>query len=115
MDPYIRRARFSRVIDGDTLRLVIDLGWNTSTEKNCRLLRVDAPEVRGEERPQGLAAKAFVEEWVTEHAMGMPWPFIIRSEKDDAFGRYLIELTARGGCNLNDDLLAAGHAEKWTK
>lgn len=111
-DPYVRRARITRVIDGDTVRATIDLGWNASIEQNCRLLRVDAPEVRGTERPEGLAAEAFVQAWVDEHAMGS-WPFTIRSEKADSFGRYLIELTARGGCNLNDDLLAAGYAADW--
>ncbi len=114
LDPYIRRAAILRVIDGDTLRLRVDLGWNVFSDHNVRLLRVNAPEMKLATKAAGLASKLFVEGWMTEHALHVPaptlWPFTIRSEKDDSFGRYLVELSCGKSHNLSDDLLSSGFA-----
>lgn len=114
IDPYIRRASLLRVIDGDTLRLHVDLGWNVASDHNVRLLRVNAPEMKLATKAAGLASKIFVEGWLMEHAGHMPaptaWPFYIQSEKDDAFGRYLCEVYCGEGHNLSADLLSEGFA-----
>lgn len=118
-DPYFRRAALLRVIDGDTLRLHVDLGWNVASDHNVRLLRVNAPEMKLATKALGLASKMFVEGWMVEHAIhslsSWVWPFTIRSEKDDAFGRYLCEVWCGEGHNLNDDLLTAGFAVEFVK
>lgn len=118
-DPYIRRIVPIRTVDGDTIRIRVDLGWNIFSDHNTRLLRVNAPELRGETYAAGLAAKQYVEQWLVEHVTHSPvkpeWPFTIHSEKDDAFGRYLIELYCGVEHNLNDDLIASGNATLWSK
>jgi micrococcal nuclease len=46
-----------RVIDGDTIDVDVDLGFYVWIRKQrIRLLGIDAPEVTGETRPEGLAA-----------------------------------------------------------
>ena len=62
-DPYYREAKIVRVVDGDTIDLEIDLGWEIRFVERVRLLGIDTPEIRGEERPRGLQAKAVVEAW----------------------------------------------------
>lgn len=114
-DPYIRRCALLRVIDGDTLRLHVDLGWNVFSDHNVRLLRVNAPEMKGDTLAAGQAAKAWVVQWLTEHGSAAVWPYVIHSEKDDAFGRYLVELYDANDVNLNDDLLASGNAVPYVR
>lgn len=106
-DPYIRRAQLIRVIDGDTLRLRIDLGWNAYSEHNVRLLRVNTPELRKDD-PAGDIAKGRVTMWLKDHDTG--WPLTIRSEKSDSFGRYLVEVFDVAGECLNDYLVGLGYA-----
>ena len=109
-DPYWRRCRVVSVTDGDTLRVTVDLGYRNYADHSVRLLGVDTPELRGESREAGLEAKRFVEEWVGAHALGK-WPFCIRSEKADSFGRYLgIIECANCDSTLNEELVVSGNA-----
>lgn len=113
-DPYIRQANLLRVIDGDTVRLRVDLGWNQFSDHNVRFLRVNAPEMKGDTLVAAQASRDFVIKWFADHAShGTPnplFPFDIRSEKDDAFGRYLVEVYCGLEHNIGDDLLAANMA-----
>ena len=46
------------VYDGDSVTLDIDLGLGIwSTGQKCRLSGIDTPEIRGEERIEGLKSK----------------------------------------------------------
>jgi micrococcal nuclease len=51
-----------RVVDGDTVDVLIDVGFKTYLSKRLRFLGIDTWEVRGEEREKGLIAKARLEE-----------------------------------------------------
>ena len=106
------RASVSKVIDGDTLDLIIDVGFHMTTKQRVRLLWVDTPEMRGPEREDGKVAKLFVENWVDEHSKSL-WPFVVHTEKDDAFGRWLCDLLPVDtlGQSLSSTLLNAGQAE----
>jgi micrococcal nuclease len=67
-DPYVFQATVLKIIDGDTVDVDVDLGWNISvTNQRIRLHGVDCPESRTrdlEEKKYGLAAKAFVQEFL---------------------------------------------------
>lgn len=110
MTPYVYPARVIRVIDADSLEIELDRGWHDWSQRRLRLLRVDAPEVRGPQRPQGLAATAFVLDWVREASeVEDTWPFDVWSVELDSFGRILGELRRRlDGASLNDALIAQG-------
>ena len=64
-DPDVFQATVLKIIDGDTIDVDVDLGWNISdTNQRIRLYAVDCPESRTrdlEEKKYGLAAKAFVQ------------------------------------------------------
>jgi micrococcal nuclease len=48
---YTYKAKVLSVYDGDSLRLDIDLGFKVVMQnQRVRLLGIDTPEVRGEER-----------------------------------------------------------------
>ena len=114
---WVYPARCLRIVDGDTLDLIVDVGYYLTRRDHFRLLDVDAPELRGIERPAGLAAQQFVREWIVDAGIG-GWPLVIQTAKDpDNFGRYLCHLwRVSDGRNLAEDIRAAGYdsGQRWT-
>ncbi len=107
---YEYRATIVRVIDGDTLEVAVDLGFRIVMEQTLRLLGVNAPEMNApglEERAKAQAAKEFV--------AGICWPgrvVRIQSHKPrptDRYGRWLATITLPDGCDLTEQIIAAGH------
>lgn len=107
---YEYRARVTRVIDGDTLEAEIDLGFHVSFTVTLRLAGINAPETKGAERPRGLAATRSLDSLITDLTGGTR-QVTVRTQKDvtEKYGRYLAVLMA-GDVNLNDRMLADGHA-----
>jgi len=119
LDPYIRRARLGKVTDGDTVRMVVDLGYRNFTETAIRLVDVNAPEIfRGtaEEKKKGQESKAFVWTWFSQHdryAIDIDWPYLIKSQKDKkSFDRWLGTIYAGNGDILNEDIVKHGFGVK---
>ena len=57
---YTYKIKLDRVIDGDTIDALIDLGFDVSIKKRIRFLGINTPESRTrdlEEKAKGLAAK----------------------------------------------------------
>lgn len=90
---YEYRARLSRVIDGDTVDLQVDLGFHMKADLRFRVLGINTPELRGgtvDSRMVAQAAKARVRELLT--CDGLDWPLQIKTTKSDSFGRWLAEI-----------------------
>lgn len=83
-DLYTYRAYLERVIDGDTLKLHIDLGFDTFIAETVRLRGIDAPERKTE---KGQAAKRFVTRQIKQAN-----EIIVRTHWEDKFGRYLVDV-----------------------
>ena len=100
-----------RVIDGNSVELSVDLGSNVRIEMTARLIGINAPEMRGDERDAGQAAKEHLERllldcfWLT-----------CRTEKDKTgkYGRWLVELfdawPESAIRSVNHQMVADGHA-----
>jgi len=112
------RAALIGVIDGDTLRLEIDLGFHVRTQQDIRLLAVSAPETN---QPGGTEATEWVTDWL-DHLGVLRWPLLVttslsRSPEPDerrTFTRYLgIVEDIVTGRDLNTELLTylAQHPE----
>ena len=103
-------ATVKSVYDGDTCRVDIDLGLGIwIRNEKLRLVRINAPEMTGADKPRGTAARDFLRELIDGQDI------IIESIKDQRgkYGRYLAEIwLLQNGCwvNINDALVAAGHA-----
>lgn len=90
-----------RVIDADTARLIIDLGFTILRQSApYRFARVNAPELS---TPEGVAAKAALEAYLVGKRI------TIDSLHPDAYGRWLVEIFA-DGINVNDWLVQSGYA-----
>ena len=72
-----RVKALEKVVDGDTIDVSIDLGFDVSTSQRVRLLGIDTPESRtsdAEEKKYGLLSKKMLKEWCLK---------AVESEKDD--------------------------------
>lgn len=105
---WIWRSVSSRIVDGDTIDVIIDSGFHATRVERLRLLGINCPEMKED---AGKAAKEFTAEWIREAWSDTHWPLVIQTEKSDAFGRYLAYVwrVVDGRC-LNDDLLDSGNA-----
>jgi micrococcal nuclease len=101
---YVYGARVLRVVDGDTIDTLVDLGFGITLMQRIRLLGINCPE---HGTPEGDAATAYTTAWVAEHGP----EFTLRTvlDKREKFGR-ILGIVMAGARTLNDDLLAAGHA-----
>ena len=107
---YEYRARIVRVIDGDTVEAEVDLGFHISSRMTMRLFGINTPEIKGDSRPQGLAARDYLTHLIDIHTHGTS-ELTIHTQKDatEQYGRLLATLLA-DDVNLNEALIAAGHA-----
>lgn len=111
---YSYQCSLDRVVDADTVDIAIDLGFRIYTKQRVRLEGLDAPE---RFTVEGKAAIVFVTEWFATHTA-----LTVHSQKPgggDKYGRYLAEILGVptsgvvGVSCLNDELIAAGHAQEW--
>ena len=121
---YIYKAELIRVVDGDTVDLIIDLGFDTSRRERFRLYGIDAPEMR---TAAGKEAKAWL--------IGVLGPYgaiyvqtiqLETKAKRDKYGRFLAVLyddlgdidanrpmkTPVSPASINAQMIAEGHAKE---
>jgi endonuclease YncB( thermonuclease family) len=114
-DLYTYRAHLEHIIDGDTLRAIVDLGFRTAARRKFRLRGIDAPEL---EFPEGVKARKFVVKRLKESPV-----VVLRTHRADKYDRYVADLLylpgvtdaeriVREGRFLNQELLDAGLALK---
>ena len=116
-----RVSSLEKVVDGDTIDVNIDLGFDVCTKQRVRLLGIDTPESRTrdpEEKKFGLLSKKKLKEWCLK---------AVASEKDDIeielrcpeadsrgkFGRVLAEIwVSENGqwTNVNKWMCEEGYA-----
>mgnify|MGYP003321987900 FL=1 len=85
--PFTYKAEVTRVVDGDTIDVELDLGFSILMRARVRLLGIDTPESRTrdlEEKKFGLAAKDYLKHWIEEQKYVM-----IESTEKGKFGRVL--------------------------
>ena len=116
MDKYIYKAKLVRVVDGDTIDAMIDLGFDTWVKKRVRYMGLDTWESRTrnlEEKKKGLAAKERNKELI-EKVSSKPGYFRIKSHGLGKYGRVLGELFIQdlegNVININKKLISEGHA-----
>lgn len=112
-------ATVLNVVDGDTVDLMIDLGFNIHHKIRVRLYGVNTPESRTKdlkEKELGLKAKQFTKDWLTNHK----WVYVNTiPDKNDKYGRILAKIyssddvsDATTAC-LNTDIIQAGYAREY--
>ena len=115
MDKYIYKAKLDRVVDGDTVDALIDVGFDIWFKKRIRFKGVDTWESRTrnlEEKALGLKAKARTKE-LLEKVSSKSGYFRIKSYGLGKYGRVLADvfIMDKDGkqWNINETLISEGH------
>ena len=116
MEKYIYRGKLERVVDGDTIDALIDVGFDIWIKKRIRFVGIDAWESRTrnlEEKAKGLEAKARNKELLME-VSSKPGYFRLKSFGVGKYGRVLGEIYVEDKegkqYNINKTLISEGHA-----
>ena len=116
MDKYIYRGKLERVVDGDTIDALIDVGFDIWIKKRIRYSGIDTWESRTrdlDEKKKGLAAKARNKE-LLEKISSKSGYFRLKSHGVGKYGRVLGEIFIEDSkgkqWNINNTLITEGHA-----
>ena len=116
MDKYIYRGKLERVVDGDTIDALIDVGFDIWIKKRIRYSGIDTWESRTrdlEEKAKGLEAKARNKE-LLEKVSSKSGQFRLKSYGVGKYGRVLGEIFIEDKdgkqYNINKTLITEGHA-----
>jgi len=109
-DAFVYQAELERVVDGDTVDVTLDLGFDVKLHKQrVRLHGIDTPESRTrnlEEKKLGLAAK----ERLKELCVGR---FKVKSLGKGKYGRVLGIPYTEDGQDICQMLIDEGHAVEY--
>ena len=107
-----RIKKVLRVVDGDTIDVDIDLGFNVSYTQRVRLAGIDTPESRTtdlKEKALGLEVKEYL-----KHLLENAEDIVIQTEKPDSsekYGRILGWLFINDeDTSLNEKMISEGYA-----
>jgi micrococcal nuclease len=110
---YTYNATVDRVVDGDTVDALVDLGFDTWKKVRIRLYGLDAWESRTrdlDEKKKGLAAKQYLIDQLESNDN----KFVLVSHGVGKYGRCLGELfLQKDGWSINEMLITEGHAKKY--
>ena len=116
---YKYNAKLDRVVDGDTIDAMIDVGFDIWIKKRIRYMGMDAWESRTrdlEEKKKGLAAKARNKELLEEVSAKSGY-FRLKSHGVGKYGRVLGEIFIQDEegkqYNINEQLQIEGHAYRY--
>ena len=105
-----------RVVDGDTVDLMINLGFELFTKKRVRLYGIDAPETRTRdliEKKAGLKTKERLLQLILGHEVDLDRARVdLESHDWDKYGRVLGTLWV-GDLNVNRQLVVEGYAKEY--
>lgn len=112
-------ATVLNVVDGDTIDLMIDLGFDIHRKIRVRLYGVNTPESRTKdlkEKELGIKAKEFTKDWLSRHK----WVFVNTiPDKNDKYGRILAQIFSSEDISspstacLNKDIIQSGYAREY--
>ena len=117
------RAIVTRVVDGDTMCILADLGYSQWVSDRIRLVAdvekgkvtcgLDAPEKRGPSREEGKESMEALTELLHAHSLhptGPPKVVIRTAKKKGKFGRMLASVHGAAGVNIGRTLIDQGYA-----
>ncbi len=112
---YEYKSILLKVIDGDTMDLIIDLGFKITTKQRVRLKGIDTPETwrqhkTSDEYIKGMEAKNFVINRFKENENNA---IIISDKETGVYGRYIVDIFFEDSeISLNDELVMKAYAKK---
>lgn len=103
---YTYKISDIRVVDGDTIECIVDVGFHIKLKQKFRFTGIDCPEIKGESREQGLVATEYTKKFFSEFEKG----YWVETAKPDKWGRWLAKVYNKNNVCLNTQLLSEGLA-----
>lgn len=117
---HVYKAHLDYVVDGDTLVINLDLGFDVWVKKRLRLRGINTPELSSDDltsMDDAIKAKSFIEERIEDQSV-----IVVQTHKVDLHGRFVADVfylpgekdkvrIFKEGLFLNQELLDAGLAE----
>lgn len=97
LENFETEAKCIEVYDGDTIKVIFPY-FGKLYKWRCRLLRINAPEMRGPSKENGIISRDILRSYVLGKIIK------VKCGKFDAFGRILSEIECDGE-NISDKLL----------
>ena len=122
---YVYNAQIMRVIDGDSVEIIVDCGFGIAFRMKARLYSIDAPEMNTDE---GKLAKLALTTLLNKYSLTTEmWSHTVKTHKQSSknpidasgkYGRWLVEIIGKRCTdgtlvNLNQEMVALGHAEDY--
>lgn len=116
--PYEYKAKFKKVIDGDTIVVDIDLGFSIIlSDQYIRLIGLDTPESRSKDKIEktfGIISKKAVEDFMKNSDQeNLIIQTIFCDDNGDKFGRILGKIYNSNKICLNDWLISNNYAVQY--
>ena len=107
---YQYKATLNRIIDGDTIDVNVDLGFDVKIKQRVRLYGINTPEVRTKdlkEKQKGIEATEYLKKI-------LPKEFVIETilNKRGKYGRVLGILWVKD-VNINEKMVNEGYAKRY--
>jgi micrococcal nuclease len=100
-----------KVVDGDTIDVIFDVGFSMFRKERIRLDGIDTPESSTSdlnEKRFGLESKQFLQIWLSKQSS-----LRAKTKKDDKYGRILAEIYGDDSICINDLMVESGFAWKY--
>lgn len=122
---YVYNAQIMRVIDGDSVEIIVDCGFGIAFRMKARLYAINAPEMNTDD---GKLAKTALTNLLTKHSLTTEmWSHTVKTHKQSSknpidasgkYGRWLVEIIGKRKVdgklvNLNQEMVALGYAEDY--
>ena len=112
MKPYHYYFKVKRVIDGDTVVLIIDQGMYQYSVQSIRLAGINAPEVRTRDKAEKLRG-VLAKEWLQQRLTNTEGMILHTERVTGKYGRFIGTIFDAEGNSINDDMVSAGHAVRY--
>lgn len=108
---YHYKMTVQRVVDGDTIRGDVDLGFGfVQKNQEFRFTGINAPEIHGPSAAEGLKTKQYVSDLIT----GKEIVIVTKKDSKEKWGRFLAEIFYKDASgnyvSLNKELVDKGLA-----
>ena len=108
---YLYSAKVTKVIDGDTIDAIVDLGFSISVLIRFRLYGIDTPE-KTDKIPEVKALAYAASDFVGDNLTGKT--VTIQSVGKDKYGRWLAKVYAgKDQPSINEQLITLGLAKAY--
>jgi micrococcal nuclease len=104
LEPYIYHAQYVDNYDADTVRLIIDVGFNIKINEKFRLLGINAPEIKSADKEAAIAGRDYLKSLLEGKDL------LVKTKKvQEKWGRWLCRIYV-DDIDINAEMIKTGHA-----